>query len=460
MTKRRDFIRQSVLGTAGIAIGGIGLSARSYGSVVGSNERINVAVVGLRSRGTAHIDEWSFLKDSHNVRILSLCDTDEQFFAERLKTVEDKTGIKPSVYWDMRKILDNKEIHVVSFATPNHWHALGTVWACQAGKHVYVEKPACHNIFEGRKMVEAARKYNVRVQVGFQGRSYQNIQNAIKFLHEGGIGNVYMARGLCYKPRDSFGIAKDSEPPVSLHYDMWLGPAPYRKYNEKRLHYNWHWHWDTGNGDSGNQGVHEFDIARWGLNKNEHPVSVHSTGGIYGINPQECSQETPNTQISVFKYNDGKMLEFETRGRYFNREGAFGIGIGNIFYGTEGYLELQAWEKSGGEWQAFRKREKEPFAGSNTGKSISQAPTLQGPDSTDHFANFIEAVRTGKDDILNSDISSGFLSSSLPHLGNISYRLGRELKFMSDYEKFANDPEADMMLARNYRKPYVVPENV
>jgi predicted dehydrogenase len=309
-------------------------------------------------------------------------------------------------------------------------------------------------------MVEAARKYNVRVQVGFQGRSYENIQNAIKFIHDGGIGEVYMARGLCYKPRDSFGIAKDSEPPASLHYDMWLGPAPYRKYNEKRLHYNWHWHWDTGNGDSGNQGVHEFDIARWGLNKNEHPVSVHSTGGIFGLSPQECSQETPNTQVSVFKYNDGKILEFETRGRYFNREGAYGIGIGNIFYGTEGYLELQAWEKSGGEWQAFRKREKEPFAGSNTGKSVAQAPTLQGPDSTDHFSNFIEAVRSGKDDMLNSDINSGFFSSALPHLGNISYRLGREVNFMGDYEKFANDPEADTMLSRNYRKPYVVPIEV
>jgi predicted dehydrogenase len=460
MTKRRDFIKQSVLGTAGIAIGGMGFSASSYGSILGSNDRLNVAVIGLRSRGTAHIDEWCYLKDSHNIRIVSLCDTDEQFFTERLKTVESKTGVKPAIYWDMHKITDNPDIHAVSFATPNHWHALGTIWACQAGKHVYVEKPCCHNIFEGRKMIEAARKYNVRVQVGFQGRSYQNIINAIKFLHEGGIGDVYMARGLCFKPRDSFGIAKDSEPPVTLHYDTWLGPAPYRRYNEKRLHYNWHWHWDTGNGDSGNQGVHEFDIARWGLNKNEHPVSVYSAGGIYGISPEECSQETPNTQTSVFKYNDGKMLEFETRGRYFNREGSTGIAIGNVFYGTDGYLELQAWEKSGGEWQAFRKREKEPFAGSKTGEGKDLSPTLQGPDSTNHFSNFVAAIRAGKDDMLNSDINEGFFSSALPHLANISYRLGRELRFMSDYERFVNDPEADTMLTRNYRKPYVVPDDV
>jgi predicted dehydrogenase len=269
-----------------------------------------------------------------------------------------------------------------------------------------------------------------------------------------------MARGLCFKPRDSFGIAKDSTPPANLHYDRWLGPAEWREYNEKRGHYNWHWHWNTGNGDSGNQGVHEFDIARWGLNKNEHPVSVYSAGGIFGISPEECSQETPNTQTSVFKYRDGKMLEFETRGRYFNEEGAIGADIGNIFYGTDGYLELQAWEKSGGEWQAFRKREKTPFAGSGIGDGKTIAPTLQGPDSTAHFANFIDAVRSGKDEMLHCDINEGFYSASLPLLGNISYRLGRELRFMGDYEKFANDPEADMMLTRNYRRPYVVPDEV
>jgi len=460
MTKRRDFIKKSVLGTAGIAIGGMGFSSGTYGSIVGANDRINVAVIGLRGRGSSHIDEWSVLKDSHNLQLVTLCDTDEQFFAERAKTAFDKTGVKPATEWDMHKVIDNPDIHVVSFATPNHWHALGTIWACQAGKHVYVEKPACHNVFEGRKMVEAARKYNVRVQVGFQGRSYKNLIEAIKLLHDGGIGEVYMARGLCYKPRDSFGIAKDSTPPANLHYDQWLGPALWHEYNEKRGHYNWHWHWNTGNGDSGNQGVHEFDIARWGLNKNEHPVSVYSTGGIYGINPEECSQETPNTHSSVFKYKDGTRLEFETRGRYFNKEGGLGIGIGNIFYGTEGYLELQAWEKSGGEWQAFRKREKVPFAGTQIGEGKQVPATLLGPESTDHFSNFITAVRAGKDDMLNSDINEGFYSSALPHLGNISYRLGRELRFMGDYEKFANDPEADTMLTRNYRKPYVVPDEV
>jgi predicted dehydrogenase len=456
MTKRRDFIRKSILGSAGIAIGGIGFSAKSYASIIGSNERINIAVIGIRSQGASHIESYCSMKGTKNVWLTTLCDTDEQFFAERAKTVQDKTGIIPITEWDLRKVFDNKDIHAVSMAIPNHWHALATIWACQAGKHVYVEKPSCHNIIEGRKMIEAGRKYNVRVQVGFNSRSLGSIIEAIKFIHDGGIGEVYMARGLCIKPRDSFGIAKDSTPPATLHYDRWLGPAAWRQYNEKRSHYNWHWFWDTGNGDTGNQGPHQFDIARWGLNKNEHPVSVYSAGGVYGIDPDECAQETPNTQSSVFKYKDGKMLEFETRGRYSNAESSLETRIGNMFYGTEGYVEI-----NNDTWKAFRKRETTPFAGSKgvDGKKVDVTSTVGG-DGSDHWANFVDAIRSGKDETLNCDIIEGHYSSALPHLANISYRLGRELKFMGDYEKFANDPEADTMLTRKYREPYVVPDEV
>jgi len=305
-------------------------------------------------------------------------------------------------------------------------------------------------------MIEASRKYNVRVQTGFQNRSINSVMEAIKFMHEGGIGEVFMAKGMCYKPRDSFGIAKDSTPPATLHYDRWLGPAPYKAYNEKRGHYNWHWFWDTGNGDTGNQGPHQFDVARWGLNKHEHPVSIFSSGGIYGIDHDECEQETPNTQTSLFKYSDGKILEFETRGRYTNDESSLGIRIGNIFYGTDGYLELD-----GGTWKAFRKREKEPFAGSATAEKKPVDPTfMAAPGGSEHYANFIDAIRSGNDDTLHCDIIDGFYSSSLPILANISYRLGRELKFKGDYEKFANDPEADIMLSRNYRKPYIISDEV
>lgn len=457
MTKRREFIKQSVIGTAGIAIGGIGFSPKSYASIIGANDRINIAVIGFRGRGGSHVSSFSSMKKTRNVVVKTLCDADEQFFAQRIKVVQDRSGETPTTEWDMRKVFENKDIHAVSFATPNHWHALGTIWALQAGKHVYIEKPVSHNIWEGRKMIEAARKYNLRVQSGHNGRSSKETIDAIRFLHEGGIGEVYMARGLCLKPRDSFGISKDSDPPASLHYDIWLGPAPWRNYNESRGHYNWHWFWDTGNGDTGNQGPHQFDFARWGMNKNEHPVSIFSTGGVFGINPKECAQETPNTQSSVFKYADGKILEFETRGRHTNAEGSLGITVGNIFYGTEGYLEM-----GGGSWRAFRNKETEPFAGTkiDTDGKRQEAPNVIGGDASDHFGNFIDAIRSERDQDLRCNIMDGHYSAALPHLANISYRLGRELKFIGEYEKFANDPEADMMLTRNYRKPYVIPDIV
>lgn len=456
MVQRRDFIKKSIIGTSGIAIGGMGFSARSYASIIGANNRLNVASIGIRGQGRSHVRELCGFKDTLNVRLATLCDVDENVLASVTQEATKATGIKPKNEWDMRKIFEDKEIDAVWFATPNHWHALGTIWACQAGKHVYVEKPCSHNVSEGRKMIEAARKYNVRVQVGFQNRSNRNVQAAIKFLHDGGIGDVYMARGLCLKPRNSFGIAPDGTPPSNLHYDMWLGPAAYQPYNEKKVHYNWHWFWNTGNGDTGNQGPHQFDIARWGLNKNVHPVYVFSTGGIFGWSPNECAQETPDTQSSLFKYADGKILQFETRGQLTNGESGLDIKVGNIFYGTEGYLEL-----NGGTWNAFRKNEKEPFASSKQKDTQPVDPTfMAAPKGSGHFINFIDAIRSNDNDKLFCDIMEGHYSSSLPQIANISYRLGRALKFVGEYEKFANDPEADLMLTRNYRKPFVIPENI
>lgn len=442
INKRRDFIKKGLSGTAGIVIGGMGFSSSSYGSIIGANERLNIAVVGIRAKGKTHIKSFCNLR---NVRVKCLCDVDEQFFSENIKTVEGLTGITPGTEWDMRRIFDDKDIHAVSFATPNHWHALGTIWACQAGKHVYVEKPASHNIFEGRKMIEAARKYNVRVQVGFQRRSSQSVREAITLIQDGGIGEVYMARGLCYKKRDSFGIAKNSNPPSTFHYDMWLGPAAYQPYNEKKTHYNHHWHWNTGNGDVGNQGPHQFDIARWGLNAYHHPVEVFSSGGIFGWNPNDCTQETPDTQITSFKYAGDKILQFEVRGQATNGEGKSELKIGNIFYGTEGHLELCGSTN----WKAYKKNENEPFA---------QSKEIDGKWGLRHYANFIDAIRNGDDKNLTCDIREGFYSSALPLLANISYRLNRRLSFLGEFEKFVNDQEADMMLTRKYRKPYEVPK--
>lgn len=456
MTNRREFIKRSALGTAGLAIGSMALSAKSYRSIQGANDRINIAVIGIRGQGGTHINSFSELRDTMNVRIRTLCDVDEQYFAEKAKLVYDRTGETPKTEWDMRKVFEDKDIDAVSFAVPNHWHALATIWACQAGKHVYVEKPACHNLFEGRKMVEAARKYNVRVQTGTQNRSIPQVMQAIKFLHDGGIGEVFMAKGTCYKPRDSFGRTENSTPPASLHYDMWVGPAPMRPYNEKHVHYNWHWFWATGGGDTANQGPHQFDIARWGLNKNEHPVTIYSMGNFFGINPAECDQETPNTQTSMFKYSDGKILEFETRGRYTNTESDLKIDIGNLFYGSEGWMEI-----NGSRWAAYRQREKKPFAGSDVViDKPSDGAYLAAPGGAGHYANFIQAIRSGRNEDLHADILEGYMSSALPSLANISYRLKRELTFDGAKEKFVKDSEADKMLTRDYRKPYIVPKEV
>jgi predicted dehydrogenase len=453
MTNRRDFIKKSALGTAAITIGGMKLSAKSYNSIQGANDRVTVAVIGIGGQGGTHIRSFCGMKTTKNVRLKTLCDADEKFFPEKVKIVQNSTGETPETVWDMRRVLEDKEIDAVSLAVPNFWHALGTIWACQAGKHVYVEKPATYGIFEGRKMVEAARKYNVRVQTGLQNRSIPTVMDAIKFLHDGGIGEVFMAKGTCYKPRDSFGIAPDSEPPATLHYDYWLGPCQWQPYNEKKVHYNWHWHWATGGGDTANQGPHQFDVARWGINKNEHPVEIYSMGNIFGIKPEECSQETPNTQSSLFKYKDGKILEFETRGRYTNEEASLGISIGNMFYGTEGYLEI-----NGGQWKAFKKRENQPFAGSNVG----ERPTdfMAPPGGGGHYGNFIDAIRSGKNEDLHCEILEGYMSACLPALANISYRVGRRLFFDGTTEKFIKDKAADKLLTRNYREPYVVPKVV
>ncbi len=453
MTKRREFVKKGALGAAGLAIGGLGFSARSYGSISGSNDRINVAVIGLgwiRSdglggMGSLYVKKICSLKDEKNVRVITLCDVDERCFPESNKTVLNSMGIQPKNEWDMRRVLEDKEVDVVFFATPNHWHALGFVWASQAGKHIWTEKPLGYNISEGRIMVEAAEKYNRIAQVGHFNRSVDSVRTMVKLLHEGGIGEVYQAKVLNYRRRPSFGIAKESAPPESLHYDMWLGPAAYQPYNEKKVHYNFHWHWNTGNGDIANLGIHFLDVARWGLNKNEHPVSVYSTGGIYGWKPEECSQETPDTHYAVYKYADGKILEFDGRGHYAHGVASQGTRVGVIFYGTEGYLEFD----NNSTWKAFRKEEKEPFSKHD----------IKGPYRQDlHVANFLEAVRSGDKNKVNCNTREGHYSAALCHLANISYRLGRNLNFMGEYEKFAGDDLANLMLSREYRIPYEMPE--
>src|SRR3954471_12934184 len=372
MSVERTISRRQILKGTAVA-GAAGIVGPFFpGRVLGANDRAIVAICGLRGQGQAHIKEFGKMS---NVRVKTLCDLDQNLHAENVAAFEKNYKYAPGTAKDIRSVLDDKEVDAVSFAIPNHWHALATIWACQAKKPVYVEKPSCHGVWEGKQMVNAARKYGNLVQVGFQNRSRKNTMAAIKFLHDGKLGKVYMARGLCIKPRYNIGHYPNGpqtegqkptlimgKPAPTLYtasylskvnYDMWTGPAAKREFNPNRFHYNWHWFWDTGNGDTGNQGPHQFDVARWGLNKDEMPVRVRSFGGLFAYN--DCDQETPNTQTSTFEYADGTQFEFATRGLPSNAEGK-NVKIGVIFYGSEGRLEIDA----EGVWQTFLGPKEEP----------------------------------------------------------------------------------------------------
>jgi predicted dehydrogenase len=310
----------------------------------------------------------------------------------------------------------------------------------QAGKDVYVEKPCSHNVYEGRKLVQAARHHKRIVQHGTQIRSSKAIREAIQKLEEGVIGEVYMAKGLCYKWRSSIGRAKEESVPGGVHYDLWLGPAPQRAFTRNRFHYNWHWHWDYGNGDIGNQGVHQMDVARWGLGVGL-PKKVQSMGGHFLF---DDDQETPNTQIATFSYPDEKkMLVFEVRHWVTNGENLTDQGsgaVGNIFYGSEGILIMPSYSS----YKVLLGRKLEPGPSGSAGG--------------DHFANFIDAVRARDATKLHADIEEGHLSSTLCHLANLAYRAGRTLEFDPKTESFNGDKEANALLTREYREPYVVRE--
>ncbi len=428
---RRSFVKTSA-GAA--AAGALGFNTTTYSD--SPNGTIRVAVVGVKGQGNAHIRQYSSMP---NVELAALCDVDESVLNQRLSEVEKAKGKRPAAFTDIRKLLDDKTIDAISIATPNHWHSLMGIWACQAGKDVYLEKPCSHSYWEGKQLVAAARKYNRIVQHGTNSRSGVALREAMHKLREGVIGEVYMARGLCFKWRDTISKKPDGPVPPGVHYDLWLGPAPQRAFNPNRFHYNWHWNWDYGNGDIGNQGIHEMDIARWGLGVTL-PTKVSSMGGHFMF---DDDQTTPNTQIASLEFDkEGKqkMLVFEVRHWMTNPEG--GVKVGNLFYGSEGYMVIDGYT----EYKTFLGKNGEPGPARKEGGN--------------NWANFIEAVRNRKREMLNGEIEEGHLSSALVHLSNISYRLGRSLDFDPVKEQIIKDPEANAMLRRKYRDPFVVPEKV
>jgi predicted dehydrogenase len=476
---RRDFLKASLLTGASLWA----FPLRAADNSAGANEKIRYAVVGFGGRGKDHLKE---MRDVPNTQLVALCDADHDILDRELKNCENR-GEKVQGYTDIRKLLENRGVDVVTFATPNHWHSLGSIWAVQAGKDVYVEKPVSHNVWEGRKLVEASRKHNRIVQAGTQSRSSQGLHEAIQWLREGHIGKILRARGLCYKRRPSIGKVDGPQPvPASVDYDLWCGPAPKEPLMRKHLHYDWHWVWPTGNGDLGNQGIHQMDMCRWVLGETALSSRVWSVGGRLGYIDDGT---TPNTQIVLHDYKTAPLI-FEVRGLP-SKEGSKdmdryrGADIGVVVDCEGGYMVIPNYTGA----KFFDK----------DGKQIKE---FKG--SSSHFENFIKAVRSRKREDQNAEILDGHLSSALCHTANISYRIGQKqspeeireaLKSNSDLaealgrmeqhleanmvdlhktpatlgvllkmdpatERFTDNHLANKLLTREYRKPFVVPDKV
>ena len=402
---------------------------------LGANEKVRVAVIGVNGRGKDHI---AGIMKQPDAEVVALCDVDTNVSEKRATEFEKKYGKKVDTIVDMRKLFERKDIDAVTVATPNHWHALATIWACQAGKDVYVEKPGCHNVFEGRKMVEAAHKYKRIVQHGVQLRSSEALQEGVAKLRAGVIGDVYMSRGLVFRWRPSIGKSPVTPVPAGLDYDLWTGPAEKLDFSKRYVHYNWHWHWNFGNGDVGNQGIHETDMCMWGLGLDTLPNRITSMGGKFLF---DDDKETPEVQTSMYHWPaKKKLIQFEVRHWYTNDE--YGASVGNLFYGSEGVMVVKGYDT----YEIYRKNEKTP----------AEKRTAGG----DHFANWVKAIKSRKTEDQNAPVETAHLSSSLAHLGNISDRVDRQLAFDPVKEKFIGDKEADTMLTRKYRPGFVVPDKV
>jgi predicted dehydrogenase len=444
MMNRRVFLSKTAAATVGFAV--LPSRARAQRS---PNDTVNVAIFGLRGDNKGHptwtargrgLDHYEHLSRIKNVRITHVVDIDERHFKTSLPYATEKYGGDPKTETDFRRVLDNRDVDAVTIAAPDHWHALMTIWACQAGKDVYVEKPISHNIIEGRRMIETARRTNRVVQAGTQRRSSALLAKSVQFLRDGGLGNVYAGKTVIYRGRDPIGVVAESPVPPGVHYDLWLGPAPERAFNENHFHYHWHFFWEYATGDLGNTGVHSLDAVRWLLGKQEHPSTAYSIGGLYETGAA-TDQKTPNTQYAAYQYADGTELHCDLRNWYSGPPEAQGLYI----FGSKGWMKVGE-DKT----QVFFGRKNEP------------GPTLtveeKGDSGQGHFENFIDCVRSRKSENLRAPLEEGHFSTTLCHLGNIAYRLGRSVKFDGTTERFGGDEEAGSLLGRTYRAPYSLPE--
>lgn len=416
---RRHFLQSSVAALS---------AAGAAGAADKPNEKIHLAVLGVHGRGRGLLRGFSGFDD---VEIVAVCDPDENVIADALKNIDKRQTREPKVVKDLRRVFDDRDVHAVAIATPDHWHALAAIWACQAGKHVYVEKPISHNLIEGRRMVEAARKYDRIVQVGTQRRSGAHYQSAAEFVRGGKLGKVPFVRTWIAGHRKSIGHTKDAPVPAGVDYDLWLGPAPQRAFNPNRFHYEWHWNWDYGTGEIGNNGIHALDVARMVLGL-EAPKTISCGGGkLY----YDDDRQTPDTQIAVFDF-PGTTVVWEHR--IWSKTGIGSEAFGVILYGEKGTLifDNKGWHVEDGV------------------TASDQAAPIEKP----HLRNFLDCVRTHQRP--HADIEEGHKSTRLCHLGNLAHRVGRRLTFDEATETLHGDAAANRLLGRSYRPPFVLPDKV
>ncbi len=427
-----EITRRNFLGASAALVAA---STFAHKSAYSANEKVRVCVIGLHGRGRVHMEEYSKCPNSE---LVALCDADGGLLRSRARQLEKITGKKAKTYVDMRDVMADKDIDAISIATPNHWHTLAAVWGLQAGKDVYVEKPASWSFWEGQQLIAAAEKSGRVLQHGTQSRSSASWLRDIPLLQSGDIiGPLYMARGLCYKTsqsRDALPFKKDGEPPRNLNWRLWQGPASEQAYNPNYVPYNWHWFWHYGNGEIGNQGVHQLDIATWGLNRGL-PVKVTGTGGRFTYEDQG---QTPNTMVSTFTYEDGTMLVFEVRNRYTNDEA--GVSVGNLFYASDGYYVQE---------KGFFDKKNQPIA--------VDEKKYPYPKAKNHFHNFIDAVRNNDPKAVFGNATDAHISSAHAHLANTSYRIGTTLKFDPKTNLFTDNDEANALMKRDYHPDFTVP---
>ena len=440
LNSRRDFIKKTATVSSAMAFGGVLpiFNAKSYSRIKGANDRINISVMGVNSRGNALAQNFAI---QNNCDVIHLCDVDTRAITKCLISLKDKQSFTAESFIDFRKSLENKDLDIMVIAAPDHWHAPASLLSMQAGKHVYVEKPCSHNPNEGEILIKAAERYGKVIQMGNQRRSWPNVIEGINALKNGAIGNVYFGKGWYANNRESIGIGKYTVVPDWLNWDLWQGPAPRKKYKDNLIHYNWHWHWHWGTGEALNNGTHMIDLLRWGMGV-DYPTKVSSNGGRFRYNDD---WETPDTQIINIDFAENLSMTWE--GRSCNGKHSEGSSVGVMFYGEKGSILMNG----GNDYTIFDLKNKIVKSVKST-TNIDPMNTVNPAQNLDvlHIRNMFDAIKNGEE--LNADIVSGHKSTLLMQLGNIAQRAGRSLNINPENGHIIKDREANKLWQRSYEK--------